>query len=109
MNRPVRRWLALFTLLALLLTAAGAAAPIGLARSATSTRVAGINVDATTIPQLERLMNRHRLTSVQLVQFYVHRIVRLNPKLHAVIKVSPTALADDLSRWSNALSVRATE
>jgi amidase len=94
MNRPVRRWLALVTLLALLLTAAGAAAPIGLARSATSTRVAGINVDATTIPQLERLMNRHRLTSVQLVQFYVQRIAKLNPKLHAVIKVSPKALAD---------------
>jgi amidase len=94
MNRPVRRWLALFTLLALLLTAAGAAAPIGLARSATSTRVAGINVDATTIPQLERLMNRHRLTSVQLVQFYMQRIAKLNPRLHAVIKVSPKALAD---------------
>jgi amidase len=94
MNRPVRRWLALFTLLALLLTAAGAAAPIGLARSASSTRVAGINVDATTIPQLERLMNRHRLTSVQLVQFYLQRIAKLNPKLHAVITVSPKALAD---------------
>jgi amidase len=94
MNRPVRRWLALLTLLALLLTATGAAAPIGLARSATSTRVAGINVDATTIPQLERLMNRHRLTSVQLVQFYTQRIAKLNPKLHAVIKVSPKALAD---------------
>jgi amidase len=94
MNRPVRRWLALLTLLALLLTAAGAAAPIGLARSATSTRVAGINVDATTIPQLERLMNRHRLTSVQLVQFYLQRIAKLNPKLHAVITVSPKALVD---------------
>jgi len=94
MNRPVRRWLALLTLLALLLTAAGAAAPIGLARSDTSTRVAGINIDARTIPQLEHLMDRHRLTSVQLVQFYLHRIAKLNPKLHAVITVSPKALAD---------------
>ena len=58
------------------------------------TRVAGIDVDATTIPQLEKLMNAHRLTSVQLVQFYLHRISKLNPKLHAVITVSPTALAD---------------
>jgi amidase len=94
MNRPVRRWLALLTLLALLLTAAGVSAPVGLARSDTSTRVAGINIDARTIPQLERLMNRHRLTSVQLVQFYLHRIAKLNPKLHAVITVSPKALAD---------------
>ena len=38
-------------------------------------------------------MDRHRLTSVQLVQFYLHRIKKLNPKLHAVITVSPTALA----------------
>jgi amidase len=94
MNRPVRRWLALLTLLALLLTAAGAAAPVGLARSDTATRVAGINIDARTIPQLEHLMNHHRLTSVQLVQFYLHRIAKLNPKLHAVITVSPKALAD---------------
>jgi amidase len=94
MNRPVRRWLALLTLLALLLTAAGVSAPVGLARSATSTRVAGINIDARTIPQLEHLMDRHRLTSVQLVQFYLHRIAKLNPKLHAVITVSPKALAD---------------
>ena len=94
MNRPVRRWLALLTLLALLLTAAGAAAPVGLARSDTATRVAGINIDAKTIPQLERLMDRHRLTSVQLVQFYLHRIAKLNPKLHAVITVNPKALAN---------------
>ena len=39
-------------------------------------------------------MNRHRLTSVQLTQFYLHRIKKLNPKLHAVITTSPTALAD---------------
>jgi amidase len=80
--------------LALLLGVAGASAPGVLAKHDTSTNVAGINVDATTIPQLQALMNRHRLTSVQLVQFYLHRIHDLNPKLHAVIKVSPTALAD---------------
>ena len=39
-------------------------------------------------------MDRHKLTSVQLTQFYLQRIKKLNPKLHAVIKVSPTALAD---------------
>ena len=59
-----------------------------------NTKVAGIDVDRTTIPQLQALMNRHRLTSVQLTQFYLHRIKKLNPKLHAVITVSPTALAD---------------
>ncbi|HEY7969746.1 MAG TPA: amidase family protein, partial [Candidatus Limnocylindrales bacterium] len=89
----LRRSLVLATLLTLLLGVLGAA-PAALAKQDTSTKVAGINVDATTIPQLESLMNRHRLTSVQLVQFYLHRIAKLNPKLHAVITTSPTALAD---------------
>ena len=56
--------------------------------------VAGIDVDATTIPELQKLMDSHRLKSVQLTQFYLHRIKKLNPMLNAVITVSPTALAD---------------
>jgi amidase len=79
---------------ALVLVVSGAAAPIGLARSPTDTRVAGIDVDSTTIPELQELMNAHRLSSVQLTQFYLHRIRKLNPTLNAVITVSPTALAD---------------
>jgi amidase len=95
MSSPVRRFLVLATILALLLGASGAAAPATLAAAPpTNTRLAGINVDATTIPQLESLMNRHRLTSVQLVQFYLHRIKKLNSELHAVIMISPTALAE---------------
>ena len=94
MSSPVRRSLILATLLALLLGVSGPMAPIVSATSLTSTRVEGINVDKTTIPQLERLMNRHRLSSEDLVEFYLHRIKKLNPKLHAVITVSPTALHD---------------
>ena len=60
----------------------------------TSTRVHGVNVDATTIPQLQQLMNHRRLSSADLVSFYLHRIERLNPKLHAVITVSHRAAAD---------------
>jgi amidase len=95
MRTPVRRSLVLATLLALLLGVVGGSAPAALAaKPPTSTRVAGIDVDATTIPQLQALMDSHRLNSVMLVQFYLHRIAQLNPKLHAVIRVSPTALAD---------------
>src|SRR4051812_1284962 len=94
MRTPVRRSLVLATLGALLLGVFGATAPAVQAAQPTSTRVAGINVDATTIPQLEALMDHHRLNSVMLVEFYLHRIKALNPKLHAVITVSPTALAD---------------
>jgi amidase len=93
MRSPVRRSVVLATLLALTLGAVGLAAPAS-ATSPTSTRVAGIDVDATTIPQLQALMDRHRLSAVQLVQFYQHRIKKLNPLLNAVITVSPRALAE---------------
>ena len=94
MDKQLRRSLALTTRLALLLGVSLAAAPIGLARSPTDTRVAGIDIDATTIPELQELMDARRLKSVQLTQFYLHRIRKLNPTLNAVITVSPTALAD---------------
>jgi amidase len=60
----------------------------------TDTTVAGINVDRSTIPQLEKAMNHHRLTSAQLVKFYLDRIRTLNPKLHAVITVNKRAVAN---------------
>jgi amidase len=94
MSSRLRRSLVLTTLVALLLGVSGAAAPVGLAANPPDTKVAGIDVDATTIPELQKLMNAHRLKSVQLTQFYLHRIQKLNPTLNAVITVSPTALAD---------------
>ena len=89
-----RSALVLTSLLALLLGVSGAAALIGLAANPPDTKVAGIDVDATTIPELQKLMNSHRLSSVELTKFYLRRIHQLNPKLNAVITVSPTALAD---------------
>jgi amidase len=94
MTSHLRQSLIFATHLALVLAVSGVAAPIGLARSPADTRVAGIDVDATTIPELQELMDAHRLKSVQLTQFYLHRIRKLNPTLNAVITVSPTALAD---------------
>ncbi|MGI8677927.1 MAG: amidase [Jatrophihabitans sp.] len=82
--------------------AAPAASAHSAGRDLTSTQVAGINVDATTVPQLESLMNHHRLSAERLVRFYEHRIAALNPKLHAVITVNKAALAqaraDDRAR-----------
>jgi amidase len=94
MSSRLRRSLVLTTLLALLLAMSGAAALIGLAANPTKTKVAGIDVDATTIPELQELMNSRRMNSVQLTNFYLRRIRQLNPTLNAVITVSPTALAD---------------
>jgi amidase len=80
--------------MALLLGVSGAAALTSLAANPPNTKVSGIDVDATTIPELQKLMKSHRLSSVQLAEFYLRRIRELNPKLHAVITVSPTALDD---------------
>src|SRR5207249_9320165 len=81
-------------LVVLFVGVSGAAAPIGRAANPPNTKVAGIDVDATTIPQLQQLMNSHRINSVDLTNFYLRRIRQLNPMLNAVITVSPTALAD---------------
>ena len=95
MSSRLRRSLLLTTLLALLLAVSGAAAPVRTAAKPTdNTKVAGIDVDATTIPELQELMNSHRMNSTQLTNFYLRRIRQLNPMLNAVITVSPTALAD---------------
>ncbi|HTK23273.1 MAG TPA: amidase family protein [Gaiella sp.] len=94
MSSRIRRSLVLTALLALLLALAGAAARSSLAANPPNTTIAGIDVDATTIPQLEQLMSSHRLNAVDLMNFYLRRIRQLNPTLHAVITVSPTALAD---------------
>ncbi len=93
MSSRFRRYLVLTSLLALLLGASGPAAPSALA-AGPPTLVAGIDVDATTIPELQTLMKFGQLSSVQLTSFYLQRIIDLNPTLHAVITVSPTALAD---------------
>jgi amidase len=94
MSSRFRRLLVLTAVLTVSLVASGAAAPAGLTANPTHTKVAGINVDQTTIPQLEALMNSHRINAIELTNFYLRRIKQLNPLLHAVITVSPTARAD---------------
>src|SRR5437667_867027 len=94
MSSRIRRLLVLTAVLAVSLGASGAAVPAGLAANPTNTKVAGIDVDQTTIPQLEALMNSHRINAIELTNFYLRRIHQFNPLLHAVITVSPTARAD---------------
>jgi len=94
MMRLGRRWLVMLTVVMLLIATVGIGAAPGLAADSPSTRLRGINLDATTIPRLQQLMDSHRMTSADLVRFYLRRIDRLNGRLHAVIAVSKTALAD---------------
>ncbi len=46
-----------------------------------------------TIPQLQADLTAGRVTSAQLVRLYSARIARLDPQLHAVIALNPSALA----------------
>ena len=95
MRSPLRRSVVLSVVVALLLGVFGGAAPAVLAaRPVLSTTVAGIDIDASTIPQLQAAMDGHHLSSLKLTLFYLFRIRKLNPQLHAVITVSPRALAD---------------
>ena len=100
MSSRLWRSLVLTTLLALLSGYPGAAALADRAADPPSTNVAsvanvaGIDVDATTIPELQRLMNGGRLTSVRLTSFYLARIRQLNPFLNTVITVDRRALVD---------------
>src|SRR4029453_17277043 len=97
MNSRLRRSLVLTALLALLLGVSGNTALSGVAANPDNTKVAGIDVDATTILQLQELMNSHRINSVELTNFYLRRIKQFNPILNAVITVSPTAHKDGLA------------
>jgi amidase len=93
MSSRLRRFLVLATTLALLLGVPSAAAQIE--RGPTPPpNVARIDIDAMTIPELQELMDSRRLSSVRLTAFYFLRILQHNPKLHAVIKVSPTAFRE---------------
>ncbi|KFU77067.1 amidase [Amycolatopsis lurida NRRL 2430] len=54
--------------------------------------VAGIDLERATIPDLQRAMRSGRLSSVELTAFYLQRIRKLNPTLHAVLSTNPDAL-----------------
>jgi amidase len=103
MTSHLQRLLVSATVLSLVLGGTATAAPRGPDDNGTDTGVAGLDLDATTIPQLQELMDGNRLTSEQLTNFYLRRIEHHNRLLNAVIAISPTAvddarLADDARR-----------
>lgn len=52
-----------------------------------------VDLDAATIPRLQELMARGKLSSVRLTQAYLDRIRALDHEIHAVLTVDPTAVA----------------
>lgn len=53
----------------------------------------GLNLDSATIPELQVRMSLGRLTSAQLTDMYLHRIATIDPLLHSVLFLDPTAPA----------------
>jgi amidase len=88
-----RRSLVLLTALTLLLGLLVTSVPaVAASEHPGAPRVSGINVDKATIPELQKAMDRGRLTSYQLVRFYLKRIRKLDGKLNSVITINPKAL-----------------
>jgi amidase len=54
----------------------------------------GIDLERSTIPQLQDAMDHGRISSLLLTAFFLDRIEDLNPELHAVIATSPAALLE---------------
>ncbi|WP_031464387.1 amidase [Sciscionella sp. SE31] len=52
----------------------------------------GVHLDTATIPQLQRRMAHGSLTSTALTAAYLERIRTVDPKVHAVLRLDPTAM-----------------
>jgi amidase len=92
--RTARWWLAAALTAGLALTGAPPAAATATGGVPTSPVLRGIDLERATVLDLQRAMDRRRLSSVQLTGFYLHRIRTLDPLLNAVIETSPHALRD---------------
>lgn len=52
----------------------------------------GVDLDTVTIPELQARMAKRSLTPTMLTRAYLRRIENVDPKIHAVLRTSPTAL-----------------
>ncbi|MGW7072321.1 amidase [Streptomyces sp. NPDC054855] len=57
-----------------------------------SPHVPGVDLDTVTIPELQARMGDGSLTSSALTRAYLRRIAHVDPKIHSVLRTSPTAL-----------------
>ena len=92
--RSVRGWLVVVVAVGLVFGGAPAAvAGDATAGSRSSGPVLrGIDLERATVLDLQRAMDRRRLSSVRLTAFYLHRIRTVDPLLHSVIESNPHAL-----------------
>src|SRR5580692_893918 len=66
----------------------------------------GLDPDTVSVAALRQALADGALTAAELTAFYLSRIERLNPALHAVISLSPQAAAD--ARASDEARARGT-
>ncbi|MEV6758541.1 amidase [Streptomyces sp. NPDC051214] len=59
-----------------------------------SARVSGVDLDTVTIPELQARMGEGSLTSATLTKAYLRRIAHVDPKIHSVLRTSPTSLRE---------------
>jgi amidase len=98
--------LALLTLataaITVVVSPAGATAAPATPASSANVGISSDALDAATIPDLQLRMSFGSLTSVQLTSAYLDRIKAVDPKIHSVLFIDPTALsqahASDLRR-----------
>ncbi|MFG2652549.1 amidase family protein [Streptomyces sp. NPDC048436] len=57
-----------------------------------SPHTSGVDLDTVTIPELQARMAAGSLTSSTLTRAYLRRIERVDPRIHSVLRTSPTAL-----------------
>lgn len=97
----ILRWLAATVLVAGLLTSgatpAFASAPPSDSGFGQDPHLLGIDLERSTVLDLQRDMRQHRLSSLALTTYYLARIHHLNPSLHAVIETNPDALKEALT------------
>ena len=97
---PTPRWV--LAALTVMVTAAAAVPSAAAATSTTARTVAtagstvlnGIDLETATVLDLQAAMDARRLSSVQLTNFYLHRIRDIDPLLNSVIETNPHALRD---------------
>ncbi|MFB9615534.1 amidase [Kutzneria kofuensis] len=73
-------------------TAAVAVSPVG-ADGAPAPTLNAVTLDAATIPDLQARMAKGSLTAVRLTEAYLGRIHELEPKVHSIVFLDPTALS----------------
>lgn len=80
------------SLVLLVLAVLAAVVPTAAAEAHPFPTPASLDLDAATIPSLQQRMDGHTLTATGLTLRYLDRIRKLDPKLHAVIALDPTAV-----------------